>query len=202
MTEDQRPPIRGVAFDWFGVCGQKLIDAWESALGLGADSPMREPFFANLDDWATNEIDGMTFLERVLTSVDHDPEEHNYLLTHPGVIYMDVLNTAKKLRFAGYKTALISDNFKEMAPAIEEKIGGFSQYFGTVMLSNELGFTKQDPVMFRMMADHMDLRPANILVIDDRDKNLFVAIEEGFRVYGCLNPSILPIAIRHYGLQF
>ncbi|MBR9693032.1 hypothetical protein GOV07_03835 [Candidatus Woesearchaeota archaeon] len=194
--------IKGVAFDWFGVCGQKLIDAWEDALGLPRDSPMRKPFFAHLDSWATSEINGMAFLEKVLPVVGLEAATHDYLLEHPGVIYTGVLNAVRDLRKAGYRTALISDNFDEMVPSIERCIGGFREYFGTVVLSNERKMTKKNPAIFEVTSDFMCVPNVNILFIDDKEKNLEVAAGEGYQTLLCDDPHAVPRALRQRGLEF
>jgi len=167
--------IEAVIFDWFGVCAEKWIDVWQRSLkGRVNPERLRDDFFKNLDAYATSAITGEVFLGRVLGEQILNPGQHRELLTNVGAINFELLERIRGLK-EGTRTALLSDNFTEIAPVIDQRIGGFANYFDVTILSNELGIGKKGPKIYQATLDRLGVPASEAVFIDDKQKNLDVA---------------------------
>ena len=177
--------IRAIIFDWFGVCVERWISVWQRELGSNANPELLERFFLRqLDAYASNLISGPQFLERVFNDLGLDPNGYGYLLTKLGQLNFELLDLIEELRRSGYKTAVLSDNFNEIVPVIETKIGGFERYFDIVCLSNRLGISKSSIEIFLKVGEQLmtlGIEGTNCVFVDDRQNNLDMAKEVGWK---------------------
>ena len=173
--------IKAIIFDWFGVCAEKWLDVLTRELkGLVDPALFKECFLNHLDDYVSSKISGKQFRERVFVDAGLDARGKEYLLTKPGKVNRELMETILELRKA-YKTVLLSDNMDELVPIIEKQIGGFSKYFDEVVLSNVLKMVKIDGEMFRIALERINEKPEDCVFIDDRERNTKVANKLGFK---------------------
>ena len=81
----------------------------------------------------------------------------------------------RKLRGAGYSTALLSNSWG----ADEYPRADFPGLFDTVVISGEVGMRKPEPEIFRHAAATLGLEPGECVFIDDVEKNIAAAVACG-----------------------
>jgi HAD superfamily hydrolase (TIGR01509 family) len=196
--------IKAIIFDCFGVCIERWIPLWQRELGSKADGKLLERrFLQYLDDWADNSISGHEFLNSVFREINVEPTDYYYLLRKLPKVNHELLNIILKLREADYKTAILSDNFNEIAPLIEEKIGGFDKYFDVISLSNRLGIgkrSKQIYVRTRQRLSEFDIEDKNCIFVDDRERPLDIAKQIGWTTILYENNHQLKTALTKHGV--
>lgn len=196
--------IRAIIFDWFGVCVERWIPVWERELGPKVDPDLFEKYFLlYLDDYADNSISGQQFLDSVFREINVEPKGYYYLLKKLGRLNQDLLDIILKMREVGYKTAILSDNFNEIVPVIEEKIGGFDKYFDVICLSNWLGIGKRNQEIYiktRDLLREYGIEEKNCIFVDDRQKNLDMAERIGWTAVLYESNSQLKAAFSRYAV--
>lgn len=90
----------------------------------------------------------------------------------------EVLLIAKRLK-KKHKIGIISNTTDDHA-AIMKKMRLF-EYFDVVILSNEIGARKPQVKIFKRAAKEINIRPRNLLFIDDGKKNVEAARRAGFQ---------------------
>lgn len=93
-------------------------------------------------------------------------------LNEPWVEYI------KRLRRAGYRTALLS-NFGDNARRLWTEVYPFIEYFDGVIISAEVGLMKPDPKIYHLALESAGVKPEEALFIDDFIENI-----EGARAVG------------------
>lgn len=73
-------------------------------------------------------------------------------------------------------------------------------HFDSVMLSYKIGLKKPDPRFFEYACEKLSLEPKNVLLIDDRQKNIDSALSFGMSAIRYENPDQLKSSLQ--GLQF
>ncbi len=79
----------------------------------------------------------------------------------------------------GYKLALASNSHPMQARVDEEK--GMYDMFNVRVLSHEIGVKKPDPKFFDIIARKLSIQHRNIVLIDDRKKNIEGAMSTGMQ---------------------
>lgn len=111
---------------------------------------------------------------------------------------LDVIRMLPQIR-AKYPLMLFSDNLHEWVKYIREDSCLFS-YFDHCFLSNEMGMVKADAGAFKYVVDHLDLHPAEILFIDDRQDNIDSAQDAGLNTILYENPEQLKNWLHDFGV--
>ncbi len=90
----------------------------------------------------------------------------------------DILELAKKLKNAGYKIGMLSNNnFANKEIMLK---GGLDKIFDPLVISSEIKASKPWPEAYKIFAEKMGCQPEEIIFIDDSPKNVAVARELGF----------------------
>jgi HAD superfamily hydrolase (TIGR01509 family) len=196
--------IEAIVFDWFGVCTERWLPLWRRELRSKADGNLLEKSFMRyLDDWADNSISGQEFLNSVFREINVEPRGYHYLLRKLPRLNHELLDIILKLREAGYRTAILSDNFKEVVPLIEEKIGGFEKYFDIICLSNRLGTGKNNTQIYTKTRDlllEFGIQDKKCVFVDDRQKNLDIAKQIGWKTILYENNMQLKNRLAEHGI--
>lgn len=93
-----------------------------------------------------------------------------------------VVSTVKKLRGAGYKTAICSNNFPARITGLQEKFG-FLDDFDVVVLSYEVGESKPSKKIFEELVRKSGAEAESIVFADDNSDNLSGAKEVGITTF-------------------
>jgi putative hydrolase of the HAD superfamily len=175
--------IQAVTFD----VGGTLIEPWPSVgqvyaaiaarHGLHVSAPALNREFATawgalnifhytLSEWA--DLVDKTF--RGATDKPLPPKLFAELYSHFGLaqtwhIFDDVLPALEQLASRGVKLGIISNWDERLRPLLREL--KLHDYFETIIISSEIGFTKPSPVIFEMAAEKLALPPAAILHVGD-----------------------------------
>jgi putative hydrolase of the HAD superfamily len=94
----------------------------------------------------------------------------------------EVVDYIKKVRSAGYKTCVCSNNFPTRINALQEKLR-FLDYFDTVILSYEVGFKKPAKEIFQALIDKSGFNSDEIVFADDNESRLIGAKELGINTF-------------------
>lgn len=90
----------------------------------------------------------------------------------------NVLELAEKLKNAGYKIGMLSNN--SLANREIMLKGGLEKIFDPLLVSSEIKASKPWPEAYRILAERMGCQPEEIVFIDDSEKNIINARELGF----------------------
>lgn len=89
-----------------------------------------------------------------------------------------VLETVKKVRAAGYKTLICTNNFPARINGLQEKFGFLNDFDGKA-ISYEVGYSKPNSKMFRKLIDVSGVSANEIVYADDDTDNTLAAQKLG-----------------------
>ena len=107
----------------------------------------------------------------------------------PGVwhAYPEVHDVLTQLRRKGYSLAIISNFDRRLYPVLADlDLAGF---FGTVVISSEVGVDKPDPRIFRYALARLGVRPTQAWHVGDDPKRDWGAESAGLRVFRLKRPD-------------
>lgn len=87
----------------------------------------------------------------------------------------------------------------EKFPVARERFD-FLQWFEGILVSGEEKVIKPDPAIFQLMAERYRLNPARSIFIDDSEKNVLAARNEGWHAIHFTGADALRTALQQYGL--
>jgi putative hydrolase of the HAD superfamily len=90
-----------------------------------------------------------------------------------------MLEWARSVGRAGFKTGILSNIGFELASAMEKNFPWVEEFKYTIW-SCRLAMAKPDPKIFHCAQQKLDVAPQEILFIDDREENIQAAREVGF----------------------
>lgn len=76
------------------------------------------------------------------------------------------------------RTALLSNAWPGMRDMLEGE-WGIADAFDALFISAELGLAKPDPAIYRLTLEHLDIRPAQAIFVDDFHENVQAASQLG-----------------------
>lgn len=94
----------------------------------------------------------------------------------------ETVTYVEKLRSAGIKTAICTNNFPDRLENLKSKFG-LSDKFDIIVASYEEGITKPDDEIFMRLAQRLDLLPAEIVMSDDKEDNVVALQRLGFNAF-------------------
>lgn len=89
-----------------------------------------------------------------------------------------VLSLAKKLKTLGYKVGILSNNTSEKIEQMRK--AGLMEIFDIVAVSTQIGFSKPEPEAFNIFIKQLNIKPTELIFIDDTEKSLEKSKEIGF----------------------
>ena len=97
-------------------------------------------------------------------------------------INKNVVETIKKLREKGYKTAICSNNFPARVKGLQERFG-FLDNFDVAVFSFEVGASKPDKRIFEVLINKSGTEANSIVFADDNPDNLSGAKDTGITTF-------------------
>ena len=94
-------------------------------------------------------------------------------------LYDNIYDELKSLK-EKYKLNLLTDNWPSVIDYLKEY--DLYDYFDNIYISSIYGVEKKDKVLFDYLIKELNIRPGEVLFIDDNESNLDIAIEKGFDV--------------------
>jgi epoxide hydrolase-like predicted phosphatase len=91
----------------------------------------------------------------------------------------NVLQLVDNLRSKSYRTGLLSNNNQEAAGRMRRD--GLDKHFDVFIVSAEVGVMKPDPEIFQLFIEKLQVKPEELIFIDDAEKSLSSAKECGFK---------------------
>jgi putative hydrolase of the HAD superfamily len=188
--------IEAVLFDFGGVFTDSPFGAAE-ALGAELGAPPGRllelvfgPYHADTDHpWHRLERGELSFQqarEEILAlgraaGIDADPLRVFRRLSVGGVAREAMVERARRLRRAGVRTALVTNNAREFREGWRALVPA-DELFEHVVDSSEVGVRKPDPAIFRIALARLgDPAPERTLFLDDFEGNLAAARALGLR---------------------
>lgn len=184
-------------FDSGGVLIQPIGGRWNPRADfedvLHAHAPHLTP-----DQLETAIAEGLRFLNSSVTTPDYD-DFHRAILTALGVeatrklldelsrpvpmnevveVFPEVVGVLEELRRRGVRMGVVSDTWAGLDRAYD--VLGIGEFFEVYAISQELGYNKPDPRMYRHASDAFGLDPQECLFVDDVERLVAAAIDLGY----------------------
>lgn len=94
----------------------------------------------------------------------------------------EMLELARDLKRAGYKTAIVSNMERRMLAAMRKKLGWLDE-FDVQIYSCEIGTVKPEPEIYLECCRRLECQPAEALFLDDKKANTEGAKKVGMQSY-------------------
>lgn len=178
---------KAIGFDYGGVIygapGSVMMQAAADLLAVPIDI-LRTVFFAN--NHYLNVEKSMSWVElwQYIAGEVNRPEKQPDIARfidgwdRNQVVDKDMIRLIDELRANGYKIGLLS-NYSE---GLRERLAlqGIAQYFDAIGISSEMGAMKPQPEAFLQFCDMLEIRPQELVFIDDSEKSLVSAEAVGY----------------------
>lgn len=109
-------------------------------------------------------------------------EEIFSILQESYEINPDVKNYVGKVKTAGYKTCICSNNFITRVGELDKKFS-FLKDFDTAVFSYEVGVLKPDKRIFEALVKKLGVSPSELVYSDDNEEKLKGALALGIRAF-------------------
>ncbi len=110
--------------------------------------------------------------------IDSTKDELLGLLSEGYIINHQALDLCRKLRNKGYKTLICSNNFPERIEILNKKFD-FLKEFDITIFSFEVGILKPNHKIYKTLCEKSGLKPEEVFLADDGEKNVRSAKEFG-----------------------
>jgi epoxide hydrolase-like predicted phosphatase len=182
--------IRAVVFDIGGVLEitpeMDFDRRWEARLGL----PVGEIGRRLADIWLGGSVGTVT--ERMVHQAVGDrlglaADQVDALLADMWEQYVGVGND-ELIDYAGqlrprYRTGVLSNSFVGAREREQDRYG-FAELVDDIVYSHEVGMSKPDPRIYRLAARRLDVRPDEVVFVDDAEPNILGARAVGMHAIG------------------
>jgi len=114
-----------------------------------------------------------------------DPTAAREMLFGRGMVRCDAMvDAVLRVRGAGYRTALLTNNAREREPGWRP-LFAVDELFDDIVDSSVVGLRKPDPAIYRLTCERLGLRPAECLFVDDLPCNVDAARQVGMEALLC-----------------
>ena len=110
-----------------------------------------------------------------------------------------LIGFAKKIKKKGFRTAILSDQGHFSSPALVPK--KFYKIFNPVIISYKLGTRKPNLEIYKIILKKLELKPKEILFIDDRPWNLPPASKLGINTALFFDNKTFKKQVKKFGLN-
>jgi epoxide hydrolase-like predicted phosphatase len=190
------PPIEAVIFDYGGVLSlspfTRLLQTEErlglapgtlaELLGYGLEVPEPGPGEVSSNKWHLLEIGAIEIDEYLAWVNDRSVavfgeridvgSRMGGTLDSLGIYWM-VVHEARRLREAGYKVAICTNNIAAFRSTWQQQVP--VALFDVVVDSSEVGVRKPDPAIYLLTADRLGVEPDQCVFLDDHPGNVAAA---------------------------
>jgi len=104
--------------------------------------------------------------------------EDEYLQMHK--LTEGLLDFLKTVNSRGFEVWCLSNDLSEWSRKLRVRFG-LDEYFRGFVISGDVGIRKPDRAIFEHLVRQLDSNPANVVFVDDLQKNLDAAAELGFK---------------------
>ena len=112
----------------------------------------------------------------------------------------EVASFIKKVRDAGYKTAVCSNNYKDNIDFLKKKFK-LVRFFDIMVFSYEVGVLKPDKKIFQELIKRSLVKPNEIIYSDDKEINLKEARKLGIHTFHFQNFGQFKSELNNLGLE-
>ena len=126
-------------------------------------------------DFATEEL-------KITVGLDNGGDDIYYYFRNNYNINKEVVDYVNKIRNAGYKTCICTNNFPTRIKALDDE-WGFLDCFDIKVLSYEIGYMKPAKEIFQALIDKSGFLPEEIAYSDDDESKLSGAKELGINTF-------------------
>jgi putative hydrolase of the HAD superfamily len=177
--------ITHLIFDWGGVCtrGHLLRDfSRKLALACHGNAAEIEAIFRALEyPYETGKISPTKFW-RVFKGQANCPltvEQIREIFFNSYIIRPGMLDLLLSLR-AKYKIILFTNNYQDLFAQLKKHYR-LTKYFHRCFSSSGLKAKKPEPRAFSAVIKKLEIKPAQAIFIDDKEKNVLAAADFGFQ---------------------
>jgi 2-haloacid dehalogenase len=197
MSSRPSPPVQTVVFDLGGV----LID-WNPRhlyRKLVADHDFIEWFLAEVcaPSWNAAQDAGRSWAEAVAEATARHPEHADLIAAYaarwPEMIAGDIPESVavlEALAARGVPLYALTNWSHETFHHARARFG-WLEHFRDIVVSGNVGITKPDPRIFRLMLERIGVEPAAVAFIDDVAENVEGARSVGMRAVHFTSPAAL-----------
>ncbi|MFM7125724.1 MAG: HAD-IA family hydrolase [Actinomycetota bacterium] len=187
-------PISAVLWDFGGVILSSPFEAFnrfEAERGLPPDTIRRlNATDPDTNAWARferSEITAVEFDEVFAAEAEragHSIRGSDVLALLRGDIRPDMVTALDRVRRAGYKTACLTNNVQDPAPATrtgerDRVVAEIMARFDAVVESSKVGVRKPEPAFYEIACSLLEVEPAACVFLDDLGVNLKPAAAMG-----------------------
>ncbi|HEX3095509.1 MAG TPA: HAD family phosphatase [Patescibacteria group bacterium] len=169
---ENKPPIKYIIFDCFGVIGTEVYWPWLQKMDANFEQNKSQyDIIANQCD--KGEIDIEEYARKISELTNLKQEEVIPLMQEQFVLKKEVVELISQLK-QNYKIGLISDANEDFVNSLFRKHSLF-QYFDEMLISSKLHVTKAGPEIFKIFLDRAQTKPNDMIFIDDNPRNTEIA---------------------------
>lgn len=199
--------IKTIVFDHGGVISNSIADEFLNFVSekLGIEQKMLRDLMDKYEgDLQSGLFNHVEFWKKIIKEMGlelPDSKLKDLWLT-PYIKFSKInpqmISLVNKLK-ENYRVGLIS-NTQEPHVSYNRKRGSY-KYFDPVVLSNEVGFRKPDKKIFELYLEKVDLKPDEMVFIDDAEHNLTEAKEMGIHTILFKNYEQLTKELKKLGVK-
>ena len=180
--------LRAVLFDYGMVLSTPpVVSAHLRLLGISALSAdvFDRHYWAHRHAYDEGKFTGEGYWHKVASDagIGFSPQQIKDLIEADIFMWSGInapmLEWARSVGRAGFKTGILSNIGFELATAMENNFPWVAEFKYTIW-SCRLATAKPDPKIFRSALEKLQVAPREILFIDDREENIRAARETGF----------------------
>ncbi|MEJ2111366.1 MAG: HAD family phosphatase, partial [Acidobacteriota bacterium] len=200
--EENKAPISVIVFDVGGVLSKDMIDTklidLADSYDLDVDSLLSaKSQYRDLAD--LGEISDSEFWVQILDhfgvqATEEDKEIYSYIVLVDGT-----LDIARSLS-GKYKTAILSNDSKEMG-ALRRKKFGFDEIFDPIIISGYFGVKKPDAGIYNILLEKLGVPAEECLFIDNNQDNVDGARAAGIQAILFKNSEHLRRELLNHGIE-
>lgn len=175
------PRITTIIFDCFGVICNPPIGTWYKThmLGQGRSDEMFESTVRKFDLGDITE-EGLCEYFAAYAGIADSPQEIRKQIDGYLSVDADLLHLIARLRQRGFTVALLSNgNHALFERKIYAEYPEFKQSFDHIFLSSQMKLVKPDPNAYLYALNALQVKPEEVLFIDDRAVNVDAAQNVG-----------------------
>ncbi len=172
-----QPPIKVLAFDFFGVLSSEVAPPWFERYFLHDQATdMRQSFMRPADKGNVSTEDTFAALAKLINTTSENVERDWYALSK---INKDVLAFIEEYR-SEYKVVLCSNAMSLYIRNILQA-HNLEQLFDEIFISSEMHEMKPEAAYFNKVLDTLEVKADEVLFLDDTLINIVAANALGFR---------------------
>ncbi|HVT01278.1 MAG TPA: HAD-IA family hydrolase [Patescibacteria group bacterium] len=177
---------KAIVFDWHGVLDKVSLVGFLEILKSGThltDERLLELIKPADEQITRGEISKDAFIEDVYDATGIKKEK-----IQEGVAYINqVIKDEELWRFVEklrkkYKVGILSDSPTYKTETIKYTVN-LDRFFDATVFSSDVKMRKDDPKMYELICELLNVKPTETLFIDDLEKNIEMARDLGFETF-------------------